>query len=366
MQTFRHPSAFSVQLDFRFWKGKLEEFRQQFVDTIDKLDLRRRQLESHLSKIEAQLKLAQENLYDREKRHQCDLVHDDVQCELIRLIDLLTDGQRTLKDNFEQIGEHIRCSREMLREINLEASQKFHALIHQTAALHSTHTLPCYSNPEELQQLVPSEHCHADGVTYIRWCKRMQGLAQQADGILQGSRDLLLSNRHLPALETAIVHQWQRVDDALERHVQDLRYIRAQLQDQLDDVHENVLNTEKSIEFLRKSIEDQSAYANVIQCRVSLLSMRSPSENITDVEYPKLLEEFNDLQCSIAQLRRGLCQEEDILQHLIRLKTTLQEDLATKNNSLFIDQEKITGQRRTRSSFISRHEQRWDVTHFLC
>lgn len=353
METCRHPSEFSVQLDFRFWISKLEELRQQFVDTIEKLDLRRRQMESYLSKLEAELKLAQENLYDREKRHQCDLVHDDLQCELIRLIDLLTDGQRTLKNDFEQIGEHSRCSRDLLREINLEANQKLHALSHQTAALHSTHTLPCYSNPEDLQQLVPNEHCHADGVTYIRWCKRMQGLAEQAEGILQGSRDLLLSNRHLPAFETTIVHQWQRVDDALERHVQDLHCIRDQLHDQLDDVHENVLNTAKSIEFLRKSIEDQSAYANVIQCRVALLSTRTPSENITDVEYPKLLEELNDLQCSMARLRRGMSQEEGILQHLIRLKTTLQEDLATKNNSLFIHREKIIGQRRTNKKIVT-------------
>lgn len=49
----------------------------------------------------------------------------------------------------------------------------------------------------------------------------------------------------------------------------------------------------------------------------------------------------------MTDLHGKLRQEENAVQHLLRTKSTLEQDLAIKNNSLFIDSDKVMGIRRT-------------------
>jgi hypothetical protein len=61
----------------------------------------------------------------------------------------------------------------------------------------------------------------------------------------------------------------------------------------------------------------------------------------------RLIQEVHDLHATIADLHGKLRQEENAIQHLLRTKSTLEQDLAIKNNSLFIDLDKVLGIRRT-------------------
>ncbi|CAF1329246.1 unnamed protein product, partial [Rotaria sordida] len=133
----------------------------------------------------------------------------------------------------------------------------------------------------------------------------------------------------------------------LKQHIHEIKSIRNCLQDQLNEINENILNTEKTIEFLKKTIQNKEIFINIIQCRISFLSLRPILENINDREYLKLSQEFNNLQYSIDNLQKNLFEEKYILQHLFRLKTTIEEDLTIKNNSLFIDEQKVLGLQRT-------------------
>jgi tektin-3 len=55
----------------------------------------------------------------------------------------------------------------------------------------------------------------------------------------------------------------------------------------------------------------------------------------------------------IADLKNKLAQEENAIQHLLRTKSTLEQDLAIKNNTLHIDRERCLGNRRTFPSIQS-------------
>lgn len=59
------------------------------------------------------------------------------------------------------------------------------------------------------------------------------------------------------------------------------------------------------------------------------------------------MQEVHDLHAGIADLHGKLRQEENAIQHLLRTKSILEQDLAVKNNSLFIDSDKVMGIRRT-------------------
>jgi hypothetical protein len=125
-----------------------------------------------------------------------------------------------------------------------------------------------------------------------------------------------------------------------------VKYARDQLQNHLHRIQGENHSTAKTVELLKRSLHDKESYVKVAQSRIALLAMRPTSENLNDREYPKLLRESIDLQCSINKLNRSLCQEENALQHLLRIKTTVENDLAIKNNSLFIDEQKVVGLRR--------------------
>jgi tektin-3 len=61
----------------------------------------------------------------------------------------------------------------------------------------------------------------------------------------------------------------------------------------------------------------------------------------------RLIQEVHDLHANIADLHGKLRQEENAIQHLLRTKSVLEQDLAIKNNSLYIDSDKVMGIRRT-------------------
>ena len=61
----------------------------------------------------------------------------------------------------------------------------------------------------------------------------------------------------------------------------------------------------------------------------------------------RLVEEVNEINETVDFLRAKLREAENSLQHLLRTKTSLEHDLAVKNNSLFTDREKCMGMRKT-------------------
>ncbi|CAF3923364.1 unnamed protein product, partial [Didymodactylos carnosus] len=68
-----------------FWKNELEKTKDKMKRKIDDVEFKRREVEKQLLETENPLRIAQENLYEREKRQGIDLVHDGVERELIRV-----------------------------------------------------------------------------------------------------------------------------------------------------------------------------------------------------------------------------------------------------------------------------------------
>jgi tektin-3 len=71
--------------DIDFWKQELDKEKDKLSKKINHVEGKRRDVEKQLHDTENQLKVAQENLYEREKRQGIDVVHDNVERELIRV-----------------------------------------------------------------------------------------------------------------------------------------------------------------------------------------------------------------------------------------------------------------------------------------
>ena len=61
----------------------------------------------------------------------------------------------------------------------------------------------------------------------------------------------------------------------------------------------------------------------------------------------RLVEEVSEINDTVDNLKAKLREAENALQHLLRTKASLEQDLSIKNNSLFIDREKCMGMRKT-------------------
>jgi tektin-3 len=61
----------------------------------------------------------------------------------------------------------------------------------------------------------------------------------------------------------------------------------------------------------------------------------------------RLIQEVHDLHASIGDLHGKLRQQENAIQHLLRTKSAFEQDLSVKNNTLFIDSDRVMGIRRT-------------------
>lgn len=70
--------------DIDFWKHELDREKDKLAKKINNVEMKRRGVEKQLHDTENQLKIAQENLYEREKRQGIDVVHDNVERELIK------------------------------------------------------------------------------------------------------------------------------------------------------------------------------------------------------------------------------------------------------------------------------------------
>ena len=72
--------------DIHFWKTEVANETDNMITEIDCLSRAKSVLEKALAETENPLHIAQECLYNREKRQAIDLVHDNVEKELIKVI----------------------------------------------------------------------------------------------------------------------------------------------------------------------------------------------------------------------------------------------------------------------------------------
>ena len=71
--------------DIHFWKTEVQNEIDNMITEIDQTQRYKQVLEKALAETENPLHIAQECLYNREKRQSIDLVHDNVEKELIKV-----------------------------------------------------------------------------------------------------------------------------------------------------------------------------------------------------------------------------------------------------------------------------------------
>uniref|UniRef100_A0A8C7PLD3 Tektin n=1 Tax=Oncorhynchus mykiss TaxID=8022 RepID=A0A8C7PLD3_ONCMY len=139
--------------------------------------------------------------------------------------------------------------------------------------------------------------------------------------------------------------QYNRVNAAFTLRVNQTTHARNTLQQHLAKVEMH--QTERTISDLEGSIWAKRTPLRVAQSRLEERTHRPNIELCRDQPHTRLLSEVSGLQDTVLSLRQRLSEAQATLQQLAGCKSVLEQELYTKAHSLFIDQERCLGLRKT-------------------
>lgn len=328
--------------DIQFWKTELSNETDNMIAEINALQEAKRVLEKALQETENPLHISQECLYHREKRQGIDLVHDNPERELIKEVDIIKRCQERMRNTVDKANAQLGLNRAAQHELEKDTGDKFVA---QTL----------------------DENCHglrnsSRGIAYHNGVDRIDNTlsvpetwAQFSNNNIQRSQSERAASKNmrneiesvLNSCANEMWQEWNAVNVALTQRMQESTDARNKLQTHLSKVLQEIFDMEKNIEFLKKAIQDKEAPMQVAQTRLDTRIRRPNVELCRDPVQHRLVEEVHEITETVESLQAKLRMAENSLQHLLRTKASLEQDLSIKNNSLFIDREKCLGMRKT-------------------
>ncbi|XP_056414630.1 tektin-1 isoform X2 [Hyla sarda] len=271
--------------EIQFWKKELDNKLEDTVTDIEQLLAYKTRLEKALESCLEPLSIAQQCLVEREKRVGIDLVHDEVERELIKEVEVIQGVvallQRTLEQITEQISSVTPKEWEDFSNANIEKAEKQR------------------NNAVALRTLI----------------------------------DSILS-------ETAfdMRKQCDTVNFALKKGVAETKEAKNKLEVHLAKVMDEISSQEKNIEGLKKAIAHKEGPMKVAQSRLETRTMRPNVELCHDPVQYRLLCEVQEITTNVERLRETLSQAEAELKGLIRNQLSLEEEIQVKENTLYIDE----------------------------
>ncbi|XP_049717510.1 tektin-3 isoform X2 [Elephas maximus indicus] len=211
------------------------------------------------------------------------------------------------------------------------------------------------------------DKCHhlrntSDGVSYFRGVEKVDATVSVPeswakftdDNILRSQSERAASAKLRDDIENLLVvtanemwNQFNKVNLSFTNRVAETADAKNKIQIHLGKTLQEIFQTEMTIESIRKAIRDKSAFLKVAQTRLDERTRRPNIELCRDMAQLRLVNEVYEVDDTIQTLQQRLKDAEDTLQSLVHTKATLEHDLAVKANSLYIDQEKCMGMRKS-------------------
>jgi tektin-3 len=328
--------------DINFWKTELANETDAMLAEIEALTKAKGVLEKALAETDNPLHIARECLYNREKRQGIDLVHDDVEKELIKEVDTIKRCQEEMRKLIQDANNQLALNRAAQHELEKDTGDKF-------TAMHLDNT--CHQLRNTSRGIA-----YHDGIERVdntvsvpeTWAKFTNDNIQRSQSERAASKDMRDAiEQLLNKCATAMVNQWNSVNNAFTDRIKEYMDAKHRLQTHLSKVLQEIFDMEKNVELLKKCIQDKEAPMMVAQTRLSIRLHRPNMEACRDNVQHRLVEEVYEINETVDSLKAKLREAENALQQLLRTKSSLEHDLSVKNNSIFIDREKCMGMRKT-------------------
>ncbi|XP_054455348.1 tektin-3 [Anoplopoma fimbria] len=328
--------------DIVFWKAELSHEIDNMVTEIAALTEVKRRLERALAETQGPLQVSQECLYHREKRMSIDLVHDHVEKDLIKEVEVIKSCQERMRRHLDRAIAQLASNRAAQHELERDMSDKVTAQRIDGRCHHLRNT--------------------SDGIGYYRGIERLDPSLSLPDSWSKFTDDnILLSQSERAAsqklrdeieilLSTTSNEMWNQFNNAnvaFTNRISETADAKNSLQTHLAKTLQEIFQTEMLIESLKKALRDKECPLKVAQTRLEERTRRPNVELCRDNPHHRLVSEVREIEDTIHKLQERLMEAENTLQTLVKTKVTLEHDLSIKANSLFLDQEKCMSIRKS-------------------
>ncbi|KAK7475030.1 hypothetical protein BaRGS_00033711 [Batillaria attramentaria] len=328
--------------DIRYWKKELDDKLAALVKEIDNLIAFRTRVEKALQSTEEPLHIARQCLANRERRMGIDLVHDDVQKELIKEVETLEGVQSLLQRTLEEATEQLRLNRKAKYLLEKDLKDKFQAQDIDTY---------CENLRNNSQAIYFKDGCakiEANSTSPDEWQDFSNENIENAERERMNSTNLRSNiDGILQQTSNDLRKQTEATNMAFSKRIRECKDTKGKLEDHLNRVISQIKETEENIARLKKAIADKEAPLKLAHTRLDTRTDRPNVELCRDAVQYRLIEEVHELENSIAQLQSRLADTQVSLKGLDRNRLELEDDIQVKANTLFIDEVECMGMRKS-------------------
>jgi len=328
--------------DIDFWKSELRHETDLLVGETNALTESKKRLERALVESESPLGIAKECLYNRDKREGIDLVHDNVEAQLNQEVDVILSCQEKMKRLIQRAEQQLQNNRGAQHELDKDSHDKMGAFTidNRCHGLQNTSAgINYYAGIE-----------HVDNTVTIptSWAKFSDANIRRSQAERAASAKMREEiEACLNKTSNDMWTQWNRVNVAFTQRVAEQVDAKNKLQSHLNRTLQEIHDVESTITRLQRAIEEKERPTKVAETRLDERTRRPNLELCRDPAQLQLVHEVKNLQMTLAHLRSRLQEEQEALQRLVTTRANLEHEIRTKANSIFIDQEKCMGMRKT-------------------
>ncbi|XP_028563182.2 tektin-1 [Podarcis muralis] len=319
--------------EIKFWKQQLDDKLDQLVKETEVLLSFKTRLEKALENFKQPLCISQQCLLNRERRVGIDLVHDEVEQELIKEVEVLQGVVALLERTLEQAIEQVRLNRSAKYNLEQDLKDKYTAFNIDNYCSNLNNNTPdirCAQNVLKVEE---------NSVSPEEWEDFSNTNVEKADQQRNNSLALrALIDSILSQAASDLRKQINTVNVAFRNRLKETKSAKAKLEDHLDKVMEQVSAQEKNIDSLKKAILDKEGPAKVAQTRLETRTHRPNVELCRDKAQYRLMREVHEINHNIQRLKETLAQADAELKGLNRRQLSLEEEIQVKANTIYIDE----------------------------
>ncbi|KAM9597331.1 tektin-1 [Trichechus inunguis] len=319
--------------EVKFWKKELDDKLEQLVHETEDLLIFKIRLEKALESLKEPLHITQMCLAYREKRVGIDLMHDEVERELIKEIEVIQGVMALLTRTVEETSEQIRLNRSAKYHLEKDVKDKFVALTIDDICFSLNNNSPNIRYSENVVRVEPNS------VSLEDWLDFSNTNVEKADK--QRNNSLMLKtlvDRVLSQTAHDLRRQCDVVDTAFKNGLKETKDAKDKLAVHLAKVMEEIASQEKNITALEKAILDQEGPAKVAHTRLETRTHRPNVELCRDTAQYRLIKEVQEISHNVVRLKETLAQAQVVLKGLNRRQLALQEEIQVKENTIYIDE----------------------------
>ncbi|XP_042554066.1 tektin-5 [Dipodomys spectabilis] len=328
--------------DIGFWKSELCYELDRLLVESRSMDNIKRRLECAAEQVNSPLQVALECLYFREKRVGIDLVHDNVEKNLIREVDLLRCSQDQMRNLAQRVNVQIRDNRDTQHSLEKDIEDKSSAEYIDEKCYNLRNTSESISFFHGMEKM--------DGSVSVpeSWSRFSNNNIRHSQNMRANSIRLREEAEHL--FESLSDQMWKQFTDtnlAFSSRISEETDMKNKLQTQLAKTLQEIFQTENTIMLLERAIMAKEYPLKVAQTRLDCRTRRPNVELCRDMAQFKLTNEVFTIDDTLQTLRLRLREAQDAMQLLSMTKSRLEHELAIKANTLCIDKEKCMSMRKT-------------------